>query len=204
MILKEQIRVIDAVWHDVLQALRYGRIQPKHLDILESMVLDPLHPALDFAATPWCDAPLITPRHAVRTRWNAAAARKMCASQGARLWITHAEDRVGDRELTLVEREQVALRTKKASGRHDLPWELELAVGVKVLVTDNLETDLDLTNGARGTIVDIVLHPDEDLTGAGSSHVLEHIVLYLLVKMERTRAGTLPGLEPGVIPWSLR
>jgi hypothetical protein len=32
---------------------------------------------------------------------------------------------------------------------------------MKVMVTDNIETDLNITNGARGEIVDIVLHPDD-------------------------------------------
>ena len=44
---------------------------------------------------------------------------------------------------------------------HDLPDMIELLVGMKVMVTQNVETDLDITNGARGKIVDIVLHPDE-------------------------------------------
>ena len=43
----------------------------------------------------------------------------------------------------------------------DRPHRVELAVGMKVMVTDNVETDLDITNGARGEIVGIVLHPDE-------------------------------------------
>lgn len=33
--------------------------------------------------------------------------------------------------------------------------------GMKVMVTENVETDLNITNGARGTIVGIVCHPDE-------------------------------------------
>lgn len=32
----------------------------------------------------------------------------------------------------------------------DLPHKIDLAIGMKVMVTDNLETDLDITNGARG------------------------------------------------------
>ena len=29
------------------------------------------------------------------------------------------------------------------------------------MVTSNIETNLDVTNGANGEIVDIILHPDE-------------------------------------------
>ena len=36
---------------------------------------------------------------------------------------------------------------------------------MKVLVTNNIEMDLDVTNGARETIVDIVLHLDEPPLG---------------------------------------
>ena len=34
---------------------------------------------------------------------------------------------------------------------------LEIAIGMPVLVTQNINTELDITNGARGTIVDIIL-----------------------------------------------
>ena len=38
---------------------------------------------------------------------------------------------------------------------------MELAIGIKVMVTENIKTDLDVANGVRGEIVDIILHPDE-------------------------------------------
>lgn len=38
---------------------------------------------------------------------------------------------------------------------------VELAIGMKTMVTMNVETDLDITNGARGTIVDIILDQNE-------------------------------------------
>ena len=43
----------------------------------------------------------------------------------------------------------------------DSPYEIEVVVGMKVMVTNNVETDLDITDGVRGEIVDIILHPDE-------------------------------------------
>jgi hypothetical protein len=33
--------------------------------------------------------------------------------------------------------------------------------GIKVMVTNNIETDLDITNGTHGEIIDIILHPNE-------------------------------------------
>lgn len=71
---------------------------------------------------------------------------------------------------------------------------------MKVLVTSNIETDLDVANGARGEVVDIILHPEEPAMGQEGVVHLRHLPLCVLVRLERTRATQLPGLEPGVIP----
>jgi hypothetical protein len=62
-----------------------------------------------------------------------------------------------------------------------------------------------VTNGARGEIVGIILHPDEKglLEGLnmGVSIIrLTHMALYLLVKLKKMRAAQLEGLEPEVVP----
>ena len=68
------------------------------------------------------------------------------------------------------------------------------------MVTDNIETDLDITNGARGKIVDIILHPDEPPIGNSPVVHLRYMPLYILVKLTRTRATPLEGLQNNVIP----
>ncbi|KAJ3897578.1 hypothetical protein F5879DRAFT_813783, partial [Lentinula edodes] len=77
----------------------------------------------------------------------------------------------------------------------------KLAIGEKVLVTQNIETDLDFSNGARGKIVEIVFDPREPEFEENCSVVeLEYMPLYMLVKMDRTRAQKLDGLEEQIIP----
>lgn len=68
------------------------------------------------------------------------------------------------------------------------------------MVTQNVETNLDVTNGARGEIVDIILHPDEPLISDEPVVKLKYLPSYILVKMNRTRATQLDGLEASVIP----
>jgi hypothetical protein len=82
----------------------------------------------------------------------------------------------------------------------DLPNMIELAIGMKVLVTSNIETDLDLANGARGDIVDIILDPEEPPLGEGPIVHLRKLPVYILVKLARTRASRLEGLDERVIP----
>jgi len=40
-------------------------------------------------------------------------------------------------------------RQQQSRRNNDLPNVVKLAVGMKVMVTANIETDLDVTNGAR-------------------------------------------------------
>ncbi len=204
VVLHEQMRVTDMVWRDFLVHLRYGRVRPDHLAMLRSLVVGgtATMPPQSLSGTDWANAALVTPRHGVRKAWNSRAARKCCKESGQRLYIVTAEDRVQNRELTLEEQYVVAgrPRTDSRRARSDLPEQIELAIGMKVMVTTNIQTDLDLANGARGEIVDIVLHPDEPPTSNTTIVKLKYVPAYVLVKMARTRASPLEGLEAGVIP----
>jgi hypothetical protein len=71
---------------------------------------------------------------------------------------------------------------------------------VKVMVTQNVETDLDITNGARGTIVDIILDKDEPPLPEMNIVELVHLPAYILVQLDRTHVNQLEGLPPCVIP----
>jgi hypothetical protein len=95
-------------------------------------------------------------------------------------------------------------KTEKWQKCEDLPWEIELTKGMKVLVTDNVETDLDVTNCARGEIVDIILHPDKPPIGNEPIVQLKYLPAYILVKLTCTQASRLKGLDEAVILWRLQ
>jgi hypothetical protein len=71
---------------------------------------------------------------------------------------------------------------------------------MKVLFTDNVETDLDVTNRAWGEIVDIMLHPDEPPPSNEPTVYLKYVPSYILVKLNCTRASQLDRLDKSVIP----
>ena len=83
---------------------------------------------------------------------------------------------------------------------NNLPDVVQTAIGMKVIVTSNIETDLDVMNGARGEIIDIILHLDEPPLGDDPIVTLQHLPLYILVKLKQTHAEQLEGLDEGVIP----
>ena len=66
---------------------------------------------------------------------------------------------------------------------------------MKVLVTDNVETDLNLMDGTWGEIVDIILHPDELTIGNEPIVWLKYLLAYILVKLAHTQASRLKGLD---------
>lgn len=196
--LRKQVRVTDPRWQDLLQHARHGNCNAGHLRLLRSLIITrPECPPTDFASEPWRSAVLITPRHAVRRPWNAQALRAHCARTGATLYVCRAQDRFQRRRLD--KQERLAVRKKKeGKSTQDV---LELAIGMKAMVTFNVSTNADITNGARGVVHDIVLQSKDDVERRGPGVVkLKRLPAYVLVKLDRTRALALPGFPVGVIP----
>lgn len=200
--LSQQVRATDPVWQDFLRHLRYGEVQAHHIEMVEKLVLThPDCPETNFRDKPWCTAVLVTPRHSVRVRWNEAALMKHCEDHGVQLFKGPAADTTHRRPLTNAEQMKVINRNVKGNGRsHQLPDSVNLAVGMKAMVTLNVHTDLDVTNGARGEVVGIVLGKDEPDFTQDRVVRLRFPPAYVLFKLDRTRLRPLPGLEESVIP----
>ena len=154
--LNKQIRVQDGEWHDVLQHIRHGNCRQEHINTIRKLIItNPDCPHTDFNASPWKDAKLVTPRHAVRHQWNSAAIKKHCKRNRRRLYVCPAEDTIGGRKVT--NDEKIAILTcSKGSQSHlergGLMKDVELAIGAEVMVTLNIHTDLDVPNGVRGLL----------------------------------------------------
>jgi hypothetical protein len=210
VILGEQVRVKDAVWMEFLRRLRVGEVGVEDIKMLEALVIQPNATSqIDFRTSPWNDACLITPRHGVRVAWNQAATREHCRATGHVLFVCPAEDRINGRPLTLAEEYAMAKKptgpgSSQRGGSHEragLPNFIEIAIGMKVMVTFNIDTDLDLANGSRGVITDIKLDTDEPELVCNEGMVrLRGPPAYILVRLNRTKASRLSGLDENVIP----
>ncbi|KAG8947019.1 hypothetical protein FRC03_001205 [Tulasnella sp. 419] len=72
---------------------------------------------------------------------------------------------------------------------------------MKVMVTVNVETDLDIANGSQGVITGLVLdEADKDYNRNAEEVNLTRPPLYILVKLQQTSSIKLPGLEENKIP----
>lgn len=127
----------DSVWRVRKSRLRHGRVSPHDITMLRSPIIGhESAPPDDFNQLPWADAHLVTPRHSVRVEWNREAVRKHCKQTGNQLFVCKADDRIHGKPLTLRERYVQAEASKSRENRRhrDLPDEVELARGIKVMV----------------------------------------------------------------------
>jgi PIF1-like helicase len=205
--LRRQVRVTDPEWMDLLRHGRHGACNDKHLKMMRSLILSHADcPPVDFSQPPWDNAVLVTPRHAVRVQWNNAAVAQHCSRTKQQLFTSVAEDSIRGRGLTLQERFIVASKRKRGGGKSrcekgSLSATIQLAIGMKVMVTFNVKTELDIANGARGEVTNIVLDEREPPVAKDAAKFqLKYPPAYVLVKLQRTKAAQLRGLPEGVVP----
>jgi len=144
------------------------------------------------------------PHHAVRHVWNDTALQKHGKETKCFVLECHAEDMIKGQPLTLAECYAALLCLQGADSKQhkqDLPNIMRIAFGMKVMVTQNVKTDLDIANGAQGTIVDIWLDLNELLLALQQPLIkLKYLPVCILMKLEWTRTSRLKDLEESVIP----
>ena len=201
VVLRKQNRVTDPEWKSLLRRLRMGEVTADDVTTVKGLVLTPQMMKTNEMLNPeWQDTCLVTPRHSVRRHWNEAALKQWCSRSGHRIFVCTAEDTLSAKRRAstaqiLPNQGENSDRTMKT-----LPTTLQIAIGMKVMVTENLETNLDIANGARGHITAIVLHQHEPPVLEDSIIHLQHLPAYILVHLDKTKASRLPGLDQGVVP----
>ncbi|KAJ3574092.1 hypothetical protein NP233_g1995 [Leucocoprinus birnbaumii] len=207
VLLRRQNRVRDNRWNDLLRRLREGACLAEDMEIIKRLQLtNPDCELPDFTQEPWKDAILVTSRVEVKNQWNAAALEKHSRITGNRTFVVPAEDRISSgrgeerREPTTFERVLIAGSIVQDTGR--LAERVELAVGMKAMVLLNIATEVDLANGTRGTIEEIVLDPREPPeTVADNEKIwLKYPPALVKFRPETPPTVTFGGLDKGLIP----
>ena len=162
--LTEQRRITDPQWMDILQRARTGDCTKEDLrEIRKLIITNPECEIPAFDTKPWSDGLLVTPRNSMRASWNSAALTKHCQETGQILYICDAEDTVGEDHHRPDMEQRMTLAKIPLEDLDGLPHRIELAVGMKAMITANVATEADLANGSRGIIADIVLDIREEV-----------------------------------------
>jgi hypothetical protein len=200
--LRHQVRITDQEWNDILLRARDGECTAQDLRNIRSLVItNDACQVPDFNVPPWNDAVLITPRNSVRTRWNTLSVIKHCKYSGNLLYIAPAEDSTKNTPLSMKQR----LATTKLSldKTQHLPVEVQLAVGMKVMITENVAPHANIANGSRGTIVDILLDPRENPNNHSTTDgkiYLQYPPSIVIIRLNYTDIQRLPELQQNEVP----
>jgi hypothetical protein len=206
--LKEQMCMQDPVWQDFLQHIRFRCVQEQHFTMLHTLIISEKEcMPTDLANPPWNNVQLGTSWHAVQQLWNEAALCQTGVNGKYCIFQCQAEDTIKGWPLTVSKQYAVASRYSKGNkkqGRHNLPdtvYMVELAISMEVMVTLNVEMDLDIMNGTHSKVMEILLSAEEPLIseewGVAKLHYLP---VYILVKLDHTWATKLKHLEDCVVP----
>lgn len=72
---------------------------------------------------------------------------------------------------------------------------------MRVFVTRNIDLEMDLSNGARGTVVDIILNPEEPPFHSQEPTIcLQYPPSIVFVKLDKSRRGSMATLDRNVVP----
>ncbi|KAF8436817.1 hypothetical protein L210DRAFT_787834, partial [Boletus edulis BED1] len=208
VVLKQQMRIVDETWDVILTRARCGQCTASDIAQIRKLVLvNPQCEVPNFYEDPWTNVVLITPRNCVRSRWNIASIHKHCKASGHILYIATAEDTIGNRPTTNVERLQLARSPTEKTG--NLSMKVVLAIGMKIMITENVAPSTNLANGSHGTIKTIVLDPREpshtpvEINNGVFAINLHYPPSYVTISMSFTDIPQLYSLDEKELPLAL-
>jgi hypothetical protein len=143
VVLRKQNRVTDPKWKAMLTGLRMGEATDNDVKMVKSLVLTPESmESMEMLGEQWRDACLVTPCHRVRQHWNDAALTQWCTQNGHQILVCTAEDSLTAKKTSssgrILENDTDSVSEKQ---RRTPPRTIDIGIGMKVMVTKNLETD---------------------------------------------------------------
>ena len=143
------------------------------------------------------DAPIITPGNQLVMAINDLFVTSH--SQETNVYVSTAKDKIGkDRKVP----KDIAGKYKNwaCTATQGIPRELQLFVGMPVMVTSNIKTELGITNGTSGVVRFIHFKDGEEISEETGIHHLDHQPDYVVVELDDVDVKPLDGLPPNHIP----
>ena len=196
ILLDQQMRCTDPIYLDILNRLREGKCTDDDIALLNTRVV-----GTHVDITSILDVPIITPGNKLVMAINDLFTGKH--SQRRKVYISTAQDYKGRKNKRKQIPKKVAKLVKNwpATATEGLPRELQLYVGMPVIVTRNLHTELGVTNGTTGWIKSIHFSDGKVVSGTDTGfHHIQHPPEYIIVELEDVHMKPLEGLPPNHVP----
>ena len=127
-------------------------------------------------------------------------------SQSTKVYVSNAQDYVGKKNNRKELPRKVADRIKSwpNTSTRGLPRQLQLFVGMPVIITNNIATELGITNGTTGVVRSIHLRDGEVISGDTGYHQFKRPPDYVIVELEDVKMRPLDGLPANSVPILLK
>ena len=193
VLLDEQMRVQDTKYLEMLNRLREGKCTDRDIAMINSRIV-----GQNVDITSISGAPIVTPGNKLVMAINDLFVTRH--SQNTPVYVSTAKDKIGkDTEVP----RNVASKYKNwaCTATQGVPRELQLFIGMPVIITSNIKTELGITNGTSGIVRHIQFNTQE-LIGNQSNgiHHLEHHPEYIIVELDDVDIKPLDGLPPNHVP----
>ena len=153
VLLMEHYRAPNPEVYQVMERLRRGALTPTDIEKIKSRVFG--HPNGPDPRDPkWQDVPLITPRNTIRQTWNNTAAIRYGVRSHNQIFISPSID-------TGIEcNRNVMIWTGDHKTEMLATWNV-LCIDAEAIVTANIAVEMNMANGNKGIIKEIIPHPED-------------------------------------------
>ncbi|CAM2727278.1 unnamed protein product [Rotaria socialis] len=153
--LSQQMRTEDLRYLELLNRLRSGQSTIEDYQLLCTRIIGNPKLQASLRQKPWNEAPILIFRNTLRTHINNRAVLNKAMEMGLRPMVCVAQDYFQGKIIDDLRLRKTILELYDNKAEH-LPGYLPLVPGMPVLLTENMATELGLSNGTRGIFHQLV------------------------------------------------
>ncbi|CAF2058057.1 unnamed protein product [Rotaria magnacalcarata] len=153
--LSQQMRTEDLRYLELLNRLRGGQSIIEDYQLLCTRIVGNPKLQASLRQKPWNEAPILVFRNTLRTQINNRAVLNKAMEMGLRPMVCVAQDYFQGKIIDDLRLRKTILELPDNKTEH-LPGYLPLVPGMPVLLTENVATELGLSNGTRGIFHQLV------------------------------------------------
>ena len=199
VLLEKQMRCVDKRYLELLNRLRKGECTQEDIELLNGRIV-----GNNVDITSYLDTPIINPGNQLVTAINDLFIEYH--SREKPIYVLTAIDYTGKKRNRKQISKKVAIKIKHwaCTSTRGLPRQIKLYIGMPVMVSTNVKTDLGVTNGTKGIVRDICFDNREETDESPGCHHVDGLPHSIIVELEDIDMEPLPGLPPNYYPISVR
>ena len=195
VLLDEQMRVQDKSYLEMLNRLREGECTDRDVEMINGKVVGNTVDLTSIAGNP-----IIAPGNDVVTAVNDLFVAHHSSER--KVYVSIAQDYIGRNKKEVPAKVAKKYENWPNTQTDQLPRELKLYIGMPVIVTKNIYTELGITNGTKGVVRSIHFKKEESVVIGyrDNFQYLQHTPDCIVVELDDINVKPLDGLPANHVP----